>query len=351
MAKLENLEKEKRKFLEKKDRDLKKMVEELKTINMASALSYANPKVSKKRKNANSNPSRKKRKPSPSVTPTQPQENKSRSIPSQSRRERVARVIGELLALSQDGVVSIIDVLGEIPEANEGDIKAVVKASRAYQMLGFADIAFIAEWNTLEYDLIIIKSKIDEANQSIKFSELLNVTKEPLARIGSSNLFQHIACVYLCVHLKSRFSIETLTDKDMLHIDLQSLQNVKISRKQRTVKDTSKIFEEVAKEVMSERSRRVREKRKQPDQPSPPPAPRRTRRPQKDPQKILVMRQLNAKFDSGTSGECTVDELMKFMKDNDREINREDLLKQVRQLDEEGKVFYVADDQKLHRIN
>jgi len=109
--------------------------------------------------------------------------------------------------------------------------------------------------------------------------------------------------------------------------------------------------EEVEPAPAPRRSRRVREKRKQPDQPSPPPAPRRTRRPQKDPQKILVMRQLNAKFDSGTSGECTVDELMKFMKDNDREINREDLLKQLRQLDEEGKVFYVADDQKLHRIN
>merc|ERR1719457_203002 len=109
--------------------------------------------------------------------------------------------------------------------------------------------------------------------------------------------------------------------------------------------------EEVEPAPAPRRSRRVREKRKQPEQPSPPPAPRRTRRPQKDPQKILVMRQLNAKFDSGSSGECTVDELMKFMKDNDREINREDLLKHLRQLDEEGKVFYVADDQKLHRIN
>lgn len=110
--------------------------------------------------------------------------------------------------------------------------------------------------------------------------------------------------------------------------------------------------EEVEAAPAPRRSRRVREKRKQPDAPrSQPPAPRRTRRQAKDPQKMLVMRQLNAKFDEVGTGECTVEELMTFMTKNDREIAKEDLIKHLQQLDEDGKVFYVADDEKLHRIN
>merc|ERR1719397_686171 len=102
--------------------------------------------------------------------------------------------------------------------------------------------------------------------------------------------------------------------------------------------------EEVEAAEPPRRSQRVRKQKRS----DPPPRPgRRTRR---DPQKMMVMRMLNAKFDAVGAGETTIKELMKFMKDQDREISKEDLLKHVRQLDEEGKVFYVADDEKLHRI-
>jgi len=107
--------------------------------------------------------------------------------------------------------------------------------------------------------------------------------------------------------------------------------------------------EEEEEEVEAEptrRSQRVREKRSAPQ----PPQPRRTKRSQIDPQKRMVMRQLNMRFESVNTGETTVDELVDFMKANDKEILKDDLVKHLKELDKEGKVFYVAEDEKLHKI-
>jgi len=103
--------------------------------------------------------------------------------------------------------------------------------------------------------------------------------------------------------------------------------------------------EEVEAAEPPRRSQRVRKQRERTD-----PPPRPGKRSRRDPQKMMVMRMLNAKFDAVGAGETTISELMNFMKEQDREISKEDLLRHVKQLDEEGKVFYVADDEKLHRI-
>merc|ERR1719499_1568114 len=102
---------------------------------------------------------------------------------------------------------------------------------------------------------------------------------------------------------------------------------------------------EAAEPPRFSRSQRVRKQRERSD-----PPPRPGKRSRRDPQKMMVMRMLNAKFDAVGAGETTISELMNFMKEQDREISKEDLLRHVKQLDEEGKVFYVADDEKLHRI-
>jgi len=105
--------------------------------------------------------------------------------------------------------------------------------------------------------------------------------------------------------------------------------------------------EEMDEPAPPRRSQRARKKRGQESETSP----GSRRRKRADPQKLMVQRMMNELFAQGTSGVVTIDKLMQHMEENDRALPREDLIQKVIALDDEGKCFYLADEEKCHRIN
>jgi len=63
-----------------------------------------------------------------------------------------------------------------------------------------------------------------------------------------------------------------------------------------------------------------------------------------------VLAAVRSRFANIVTGETTIDELQDHMKQEGLELEKSVVIEEVKKLDLAGKVFYIAEDEKLHQI-